>query len=311
VKTQEPHPFRSERARAEYRALYAERARAWPVPSETRLVETSSGETFVRLSGSPAHPPLVLLPGSRGTSLSWIPNIAALSARYRTHALDSLYDFGLSVRRRPLKKPADLVTWLDEVLSALVPEGPLSLVGLSYGGWLAGQYALRFPGRLHKIVLISPALTVLPVSFALIFRAMLTLIPLPGFRRQFYYWLLNDSLQSGDSGRAAVDEAVADWVVAERCFRPLPLVRATVLDDKTLQGFGVPCLYMVGENEKIYPAHKAVERLNRVVPQIQTRLVPGAGHDLWMLKADLVTTGILSFLAGPEPGAPGGPHATA
>src|SRR3990172_6582986 len=151
------HPFRSERARAEFHALYMERAKKWPVASQTRLIETPSGQTFVRVSGRMIDPPLILLSGSRGTSLSWIPNIAALSAHYRTYALDSIYDFGLSVSRGNIKKPEDLVTWLDEVLTVLVPEGSVSLIGLSYGGWLVSQYALRFPERLHKVVLLAPA----------------------------------------------------------------------------------------------------------------------------------------------------------
>jgi pimeloyl-ACP methyl ester carboxylesterase len=187
------------------------------VPSETRLLETPSGQTFVRLSGNSMHPPLVLLPGSKGTSLTWIPNIVAFSARFRTYALDSIYDFGLSVSRQSIKKPDDLVTWLDEVLTVLVPEGSLSLVGLSYGGWLASQYSLRFPERVQKVVLLAPAMTVLPVSPSLILRSLLTVIPLPGFRKQFYYWLLHDTVESGETGRAFVDEAIVDWAVAEHC----------------------------------------------------------------------------------------------
>ncbi|HLF75732.1 MAG TPA: alpha/beta hydrolase [Anaerolineales bacterium] len=302
MKLSASHPFRSARAKAEYQALYMERAKAWPVASETKLIETPSGQTFIRLSGRFTDPPLILLPGSRGTSLTWIPNIAALSAHYRTYALDSIYDFGLSVSRRNIKKPGDLVTWLDEVLTVLVPEGSLSLVGLSYGGWLASQYALRFPERLHKVVLLAPAATVLPVSFTLILRALLTLIPLPGFRQQFYYWLLQDTVRSGETGRAYVDEAVADWAAAERCFGPLPMVPATVLEDKVLQGSRVPCLFLVGENEKMYSARKAVKRLNRVAPRIKTELIPGAGHDLSIIQADLVTRTIVGFLGECEAG---------
>jgi len=277
-----------------------ERAKAWPVPSETKLIDTPSGQTFVRMSGSVTNPPLVLLPGSKGTSLTWIPNIAALSAHYRTYALDSIYDFGLSVSHKNIKKPDELVTWLDEVLAVLVPEGSLSLMGLSYGGWLAAQYALRFPERLHKIVLLAPAVTVLPVSFALILRALLSLIPLPGFRQQFYYWLLNDAVQSGETGRAFVNEAVADWAAAERCFAPMPLVGATILEDKVLQDFRVPTLFLIGEHEKMYSAQKAINRLNSVAPQIKTEIIPHAGHDLWFVQADIVTRKILDFLVAPE-----------
>ena len=293
------HPFRSAQAKAKYQALYTERAKAWPVPSETRLIETFSGQTFVRMSGRITDPPLILLPGSKGTSLTWIPNIAALSTRYRTYALDSIYDFGLSVRHRNIKEAYELVHWLDEILAVLVPKGSFSLVGLSLGGWLASQYALQFPERIHKIVLISPALTVLPVSAVMFFRALLTLVPLPGFRRQFYYWLLHDTVQSGEMGRAYVDEAVADWTVAERCFKPLPMVAATVLDDRTLADFSVPCLFLAGENEKIYSAHKAVQRLSRVAPQIRAEIIPHAGHDAWVVQADMFTRKMLDFLAEP------------
>ena len=141
--TQSVHPFRSEQDKAEFEALYARRAAAWPVPSETMELDTPAGRTFVRVSGRASDPPLVLLSGMRGTSLIRIPNIAALSARYRVYALDSIIDVGRSVARRGISTPDDLALWLDEVLGVLVPEGPLNLMGMSYGGWLAGLYALR------------------------------------------------------------------------------------------------------------------------------------------------------------------------
>jgi len=275
------------------------RAARWPVASETRLIETPAGQTFVRASGRLSDPPLILLPGSQGTSLTWIPDIAALSAHYRTFALDSIYDFGLSVSRRELKKPDDLIAWLHEVLNVLAPETPVNLLGLSYGGWLISQYALRFPECVRKIVLLDPAATVLPVSFILIFRALLTLIPLPGFRRQFYYWLLHDSVQSGQAGRAYVDEAVADWAVALRCFRGMPRLAANVLSDQALMDFKVPCLVLMGEHEKVYSARKALGRLNRLAPQINTGLIQDAGHDAWVVQAQVVTGKILGFLNEP------------
>ena len=293
------HPFRSAKAKAEYHDLYMKRSAGWPVPSETILIDTPSGETFVRVSGNVTDPPLILLPGSQGTSLTWIPNIAILSAHYRTYALDSIYDFGLSVSHRKIKKQDDLVVWLHEVLNTLVPENSVSLLGLSYGGWLISQYALRFPEQLNKVVLLDPAATVLPVSFTLIFRALLTLVPFPNFRKQFYYWLLRDTVQSGKIGKAYVDQAVADWSVARHCFRPLPMVPATVLSDKSLMDFLVPCLVMIGENEKVYSAQKAVQRLNRIAPQIRTNIIRYAGHDAWVVKADIVTRKVLDFLQEP------------
>jgi pimeloyl-ACP methyl ester carboxylesterase len=77
---------------------------------------------------------------------------------------------------------------------------------------------------------------------------------------------------------------------------PFPLVVSNVLDDETLQHLQVPALFLVDEHEKIYSASKAVGRLNRVAPQIKTAIIPQAGHDLWMVQADLVTRTMLDFL---------------
>ena len=290
------HPFRSLQAQKEYHAYYMERSRVWPVKSETRSIETPSGQTFVRISGESASPSLVLLPGSLATSLSWIPNIATLSHRHKTYALDSIYDFGLSVRWRKIKNREDIIAWLNEVLTALIPTGTFNLMGLSYGGWVASQYALCHPERLHKLVLLAPAMTVLPVSFSLIFRALLTRLPFGEFYRWFYYWLLQDAVRSGSSGQAFVDEAIVDWRTAERCFSPMPIIPATVLSDKAWQSFQIPVLFMVGENEKMYPAQKAASHLNRVAPRIETEVISRAGHDLTFTQAELVNGRILEFL---------------
>jgi len=77
--------------------------------------------------------------------------------RVEYYALDIMGDAGLSLNRREISKPEGLARWLDEALTVLVPEGPVSLMGISYGGWLAGQCALRFPGRLRDLVLLAPA----------------------------------------------------------------------------------------------------------------------------------------------------------
>lgn len=290
------HPFRSERAKAEYEAFCLDRAKAWPIASETMLIDTASGQTFVRASGRATDPPLVLLPGARSGSLMWIHNIAALSAHYRTYALDTMNDVGLSVSRGEMTMPEDYVRWLDEVFTVLVPEGPFSLMGISFGGWLAGQYALRFPGRLSGVVLLAPASTVLRTSFAFVARIGLVAFPVGEPLTRMLRWLFQDAVRSGGDARAQVEEAINDVRMAVRLFALPRPPWPTVIDDKGWQGFRVPCLFLVGEHEKIYSAQAAVRRLNRVAPQVKAEIIPGAGHDLTMVQADLVFRKVLGFL---------------
>jgi pimeloyl-ACP methyl ester carboxylesterase len=188
------------------------------------------------------------------------------------------------------------VAWLEELFKALDLGNNINLMGLSYGGWLTAQYAIRFPKRLDKIVLLAPAGTVLPISFKWIVRAMLCALPHRHFTRSFMYWLLADLARQGTWGKAFLEEYVEEAYLAFRSFKTKRLVNPTVLKDEEWRRMEVPALYLVGENEKIYPARKAIRRLNEVAPQIKAELVPQAGHDLTIVQAEMVNDIVLKFL---------------
>ena len=294
------YPFRSEQAQAEYEALCQERAKAWPASSETVTLESASGRTFVRACGRTTDPALVLLPGARGGSLMWTPHVAALSAHYRTYALDIIGDVGFSVNRYKISKAEDLVNWLDEVLAVLAPTEPVNLLGMSYGGWIAAEYALRFPRRLRNVVLLAPGGTVLPISWGFFMRITPLCLPIPGLGgsplRRTLHWIFRDSAQGSEAVRALFEEVVADMQKVWHLFALPRPPWPNVLDDKAWQGFRVPCLFLVGENEKIYSAQAAVRRLSRVAPQVKAEIIPGAGHDLTMAQVELVIRKVLEFL---------------
>lgn len=293
------HPFRSARAKAQYLKLYEMRAKKWPVDSQTRFVDTSYGQTFIRISGPTGAAPLALLHGGGGNSLQWIPNIKAFSESYIVYAVDNIYDFGRSIYTQPPKTPDDYVKWLDEVFSALELGDHINLMGLSYGGWLTSQYALCLPERLDKIVLLAPGGTVLPIRWVWMMRAVLCLLPHRYFTRNFMYWLLEDLAQKDEAGRLMLEEEVDAAVVRLRCFKLNRLAKPTVLQDAELKSIQIPALFLIGENEKIYSAQKAIQRLHKVAPHIKTAFIPDAGHDLTIVQAEMVNATVLEFLKQP------------
>ena len=294
------HPFTSEQAKETYLKLYDERAKKWPVASITKTVETSYGKTFVRISGPKSAPPLVLMHGIGGNSLQWISNVEPLSRHFRIYAVDNVYDNGRSIPYKAMTSADDYVNWLNELYDALGLHDQINMVGLSYGGWITAQYALRFPDRLNKIVLLAPVGTVAPLSPGWIARAVLVALPFKYFSKNFVYWLAQDTVNSGEEGVALVDEHVNEAYMAVRSFTARRMVNPTVLTDEELQSINVPTLFMVGENEKIYPPREVIERLNRVDPKIQTKLIAHAGHDLTMAQAQEVDNLIIAFLSRPK-----------
>jgi len=290
------HPFRSAEAKREVLASYDARASRWPVPSTTMTVNTSYGPTFVRMSGPETAPALVLLHGAGGSALHWLPNVAALSEHYRTYAVDIVGDHGRSIYTQQLESAADYSKWLDDVLDALGLERDVYLVGLSYGGWIAARYALHSPDRLRKVVLLAPAGTISPIPFDWIWRAVLVPLPHRRFTKSFLYWMLEDLAETPEGGRI-LDQATDAAYLAIQSYKPRPMAPPDVLTDAELQSLTMPVLFAVGENEKLYSATEAVERLSEVAPKIKTRIVPGAGHDFTILQADLVNGIIIEFLA--------------
>ena len=113
------HPFKSDRARSRYLALYEKRAAEWPVPSTPRMVDTAFGRTFVRVSGPAGAPPIVMLPGVGSPGYTLSANAGPLSERFTTYVVDNIHDNGLSVETRPVTGADDFAPWLDELVTGL------------------------------------------------------------------------------------------------------------------------------------------------------------------------------------------------
>lgn len=288
------HPFRSARAKQEYLAYYDQRAEGWPVESEERMVTTSFGQTFVRVSGAREGAPLVLLPASVFNSLMWMPNIEALSQHYRTYAVDNIYDCGRSIYTRTLASPEDLVHWLDELFTALGLGNDINLMGLSYGSWLAHQYALRFPQRVKKLVLLAHP-TIVPMNTDFVVRLLFSFVSTRLFRN-FVYWLFDDTAAQDAESQSLVENIYGDMQLAAKCFKPKAMINPTSIRDHELSELQTSALFLVGENEKTFSPQKAIDRLNQVAPHIQTELIPRAGHDLNFAQAELINQKVLEFL---------------
>ena len=293
------HPFRSEKAKEQYLNYYDKKAEKWPVDSENRVVDTYYGQTFMRISGSADAPVLVLLPGVSASSLMWKYSVKALSEHYCVYAIDNIYDVGRSVYTRRMRSSEDFVNWLNELFTTLELGNKVNLMGLSYGGWLTAKYAVKHPERLNKIVLIAPAATVLQIRQAFYRRVMLCLIPHRWFVENLMYWLLKDAVNRHKAYREQVDRYIDEVMLSNESFKQKATVNPTVLDDDELKSLVMPVLFLVGENEKIYSARNAIDRLKNVAPQIKTEIISNVGHDLLFLEQSLVLSKILTFLKNP------------
>jgi pimeloyl-ACP methyl ester carboxylesterase len=292
------YPFKSAKKMELYLNYYDTRAKQWPVPSEAKYIQTSYGKTFVRISGPADAPVLALLPSASASSLIWIPNIKTLSQSFRVYAIDNISDFGRSINSRVIKNSDDSVSWLDELFTAMGLVDNINLMGLSLGGWITSQYALRHPERLHKIILAAPAATIIKLPGEWAWRGLLSALPNRRFMKKFMVdWMFQDLVKKKDP--ASIDmlnRTVDDAMMALKCYKFRMPLAPTVLTDDELRSFKIPVLFLVGEHEVIYPAEQAVQRINTVAPAIQTEIIRNASHDLTISQTEIVNDIVAAFL---------------
>ena len=84
-----------------------------------------------------------------GDAPSWVRH-------FHIYAVDLIGEPGLSAPSRPPLDSDAYALWLDDVLRELSITRT-SLVGVSFGGWLALGYASRRPEAVAKVVAICPA----------------------------------------------------------------------------------------------------------------------------------------------------------
>lgn len=100
-------------------------------------------------------PPVILIPSSGSGNRQWRRLVDEISDRYRMISMN-FFGYGKtsiwpSEKPQTLNDSADLVIALTEIL-----EGPISLIGHSFGGSVAMKAALRLEDRLESLVLIEP-----------------------------------------------------------------------------------------------------------------------------------------------------------
>jgi pimeloyl-ACP methyl ester carboxylesterase len=229
-------------------------------------VATPHGPIATAQAGS--GPALLAVHGLGGTKASFLPTLALMSGTHRVIALD-LPGFGDSVK--PLRAPYDaryFAAVLTDVLDALDIDRA-HVVGNSMGGRIALELALTEPGRVDRLVLLSPAMAWLrPRRWAPVVRLLrpeVTMLPMPVER------LVRRFVGGGDDWAAAgVDEFMRSFSTPRGRHAFHAVLRNIYLDEphgddglwSRLAGMSHESLFVWGRRDRLVPIAfmKHVER---------------------------------------------------
>ena len=265
-------------------ALYDAVLAQWPVQHETMHIPTRHGDTFVIGSGTPGDPALVLLHGAGSNSAIWGADVAKYSRRHRVFAVDLLGEAGRSAPDRPSWRSPAYAEWLDDVLNALGVQQP-TLIGISQGGWTALKYATWQPERVARLVLLCPGgVTRDRLSF-LVKAVALSLQGPRGIEH------ISRSL----FGEQPVPREAREYTALVMAHFKSRTGVLPVFTDDELRRLTMPAQLLLGAQDPLRPSERIAARMQQLLPQLNTVMLPKAGH---------ILTGtphyILPFLASTE-----------
>ncbi|WP_328772157.1 alpha/beta fold hydrolase [Streptomyces sp. NBC_00286] len=255
-----------------FKSAYDKVMAKWPAEREAVRVPTPFGTTYVNACGPRDAPPLLLLPGGGGaTSASWYAQAADLARNRRVLAVDLIGAPGRSepAGDRHPRTVADLSAWLDALLDGLGVEA-VDMGGHSYGGWIALQYALLAPARVRRLFLLDPTQCFAGFKAAYLLHALPMLLrPAPHRVRAFLEW---------ESGGVPLDP---DWLQLQEAAAGFPSVKPVTgprPKPEALRGLEMSVLLCLAGNSRTHDARDVAARAGRLLPRVDTYVLPGISH---------------------------------
>ncbi len=244
----------------------------WPVPNEQVFVPTKLGTTFVVVSGSKDAPALLLLHGGAANSAMWMGEVAAFAASFRVYCVDMIGEPGLSAPVRASLASDAHAAWLDEVLNHF-SIARTSIVGVSLGGWLALDYAIRRPARVEKVAVLCPGGVGRQKVGIVFLTLLLRMCGKWGKRR-----LMEKILGKAPADPPPAVKAFMDFIaLIHRYFRPR-MVKMPVFSDNALRNLNMPVLAIVGAHDVLLDSAQTKKRLEHCAPDAHVVYLPDAGH---------------------------------
>jgi pimeloyl-ACP methyl ester carboxylesterase len=286
--------WRSDEGRRAYEAAYHKALAAMPPPAQRYDIATSYGTVRVyrwETADNAAATPALFLPGRTTGTPMWFANLPAVAAHRPVYTVDTLGDAGLSEQRAPITDDADQAAWIDEVLVAL---GLTSahLVGHSFGGWAAANYATRHPERVATLTLLEPVLTFQGLKAEVYLRSLPLALPLlpRAWRERFLQHM-------GGGGALNLNDPLTRMIAsgAEHYAVRLPVPQR--LSEEHLRGWAMPVFVAMAGISAMHDGAQGLAVAEANVANVRTRLWANATHSLPMEVAPELNGQIVDFLA--------------
>ncbi len=250
-----------------------------------RYIRIFGNRIFYKDAGE--GPPLLCLHGWTGNSYQWRRLLPGLSRLYRVVALD-LPGSGWSDKPRIEYTIEDLLLYLREFVRRL-GLAPFSLMGTSFGGFLAVRYCLDRPEEVRALILLNAS--GIRTRYPWIFTAC----TLPGLRylvpllamapREARFWIGARMHPRDESRRALLREfrhatlSLRSWRGLRANLQSLRRITEKDLVDDRLAEVHCPTLLLWGDRDEVL-GPEAARLYHERIPGSRLEVLRGCGHNV-------------------------------
>lgn len=249
-----------------------------------KYIEKGQGET------------LILLHGLGSNAERWNKNIDALSEQYNVIALDQI-GFGYSDKPLMPYKGSTLVEFLNEFMVQKRIE-KATLIGNSMGGWVSSLFAVTYPEKVDKLILVDPAFLLgLPddanADDIYAFANPSTIEDMSNYVRSIYYQN-NDLLEPNNLKQSLVKKM--SWNDGYTVYQIIKsLVQGKDLMVGSLEDINAKTLIIQGKHDPIVPM-ETIDTLKEEIKDNVIFIYQNSGHSPMYTEPNRFNKDVLSFL---------------
>lgn len=282
--------FKSHEDKDSFMAFFDNELKSWKSDFSTSFVETESGRSFVIESGQGNLETIFFIHGNGENATAAKPLHEHLSRDYRVISADVMWQVNRSIPLHAFDAQNGYNKWITELLDYYKIEKVI-ISGLSYGAWIALEYAIKNPERIQKSILMSPAACFSSVKLGYFFK----LYKMAIFQNDSNF---RDFLQYCYGRKNKISDFAYNQIALnfKHCNLSAPPIVPTVYSDQTLKEIPFPLLLIMGSDEKITDPIKSVKRAEKLIPYCETLTIKGAAHYLDVSHTQDMITAFRAFI---------------
>lgn len=244
-------------------------------------------------------PNLALIQGLGYDHLMWYRQVPAFAPHFRTLIYDNR---GVGQSAKP-PGPYNHVQNADDLAGLLDHLGweRTHVLGVSMGGFIAQEFALKYPHRLNRLVLVvtgfgGPNMVPVPAE------AVAVLLPDPKLTLEQRIRKAAP-ITYGNPSWPELHAEEYEQIIRWRLENPPPpeavvaqaMAQQTFNVEERLHQITAPTLVVSGTKDRVVPPRNA-ELLAKAIPNATLDMIEGAGHLLMIEEADRFNQEVISFL---------------